>query len=148
MAIAFDHVPHPHIAGRRGSGPPKTADEHIGLNGRIGLMLTTVVGTMWCAYAFALLALIALPNALDGGLFVFIEWLSQSFIQLVLLSVVLVGQNILGRAADRRAEMTYRDADAILTEVLQLQAHLGVQDAATTALLTRLERIEARIASA
>ena len=104
MSISFEHVPHPRIAARRKSGPPKSTDEHVGVNGRIGLVLTTVVGTMWCAYAFALLALLVLPQAAGGGTLALVQWLSQTFIQLVMLSVIMVGQNILSRAADKRSE--------------------------------------------
>ncbi len=139
MSVAFEHVPHPRVAARKKQGPPKIADEHVGPNGRIALLLTTVVGTMWCAYAFAVLALIALPSALGGGLFPLIQWVSQTFIQLVMLSVIMVGQNILGRAADKRADMTYRDAEAILQEAEQIQAHLKAQDEALNALLDRVE---------
>ena len=145
MSIAFEHVQHPRVAERQKSGPPKRADEHVGPNGRIALLLTTVVGTMWCAYAFAVLALIALPSALGGGLFPLIQWVSQTFIQLVMLSVIMVGQNILGRAADKRADMTYKDAEAILQEAEQIQAHLKAQD---EALNTLLDRVEAKLAGA
>ncbi len=68
MSIAFDHQPHPRIAARKKAGPPRSTDEHVGLNGRVALLLTTAVGTMWCAYVFAILAFIALPDALGGGL--------------------------------------------------------------------------------
>jgi hypothetical protein len=61
MSITFEHQPHPWVAERKKSGPPKVADEHVGFNGRVAILVTTVVGTMWCAYAFAVLALIALP---------------------------------------------------------------------------------------
>ena len=145
MSVAFEHVPHPRVAARKKQGPPKTADEHVGSNGRIALLLTTVVGTMWCAYAFAVLALIALPSALGGGLLPLIQWVSQTFIQLVMLSVIMVGQNILGRAADKRADMTYRDAEAILHEAEQIQAHLKAQDEALNALLDRVEAKSRRI---
>ena len=147
MAITFEHVPHPHIAARKKSGPPKTADEHVGVNGRIALSLTTVVGTMWCAYAFAVLALIALPSALqDGSLLAIIQWISQTFIQLVMLSVIMVGQNILGRASDKRAEMTYDDADATFHEAEQIQALLKEQDAAVNALLDKVSQLEQALA--
>ncbi len=145
MSVAFEHVPHPRVAARKKQGPPKSTDEHVGPNGRIALLLTTVVGTMWCAYAFAVLALIALPSALGGGLFPLIQWVSQTFIQLVMLSVIMVGQNILGRAADKRADMTYQDAEAILQEAEQIQAHLKAQDEALNALL---DRVEAKLAGA
>src|SRR5664280_2786946 len=109
MAITFEHVPHPHIAARKKTGPPKTTDESVGFNGKIALGLTTVVGTMWCAYAFAMLALVALPSALsDGSMLAIIQWISQTFVQLVMLSVIMVGQNIMGKASDTRAEMTYK----------------------------------------
>ena len=148
MSIAFEHVPHPRIAERKKSGPPKTTDEHVGFNGKVALALTTVVGTMWCAYAFALLALVALPSALGGGLFAQIQWLSQTFIQLVMLSVIMVGQNILGRASDKRAEMTYKDADATFHESEQIQAHLSIQDAAVNELLDKVAKLESDLAVA
>ena len=149
MAITFEHVPHPHIAARKKSGPPKTTDESVGLNGKIALGLTTVVGTMWCAYAFAVLALVALPSAIkDGSLLAIIQWISQTFIQLVMLSVIMVGQNILGKASDKRAEMTYKDADATLEEAEQIQAHLKVQDEALNTMLDKVAALEAALAKA
>jgi hypothetical protein len=147
MTIEFRHMPHPHVAARKIAGPPKSTDQHLGVNGRIGLVLTTVVGTMWCAYAFALLALLVLPQAAGGGLLAFVQWLSQTFIQLVMLSVIMVGQNILGRAADKRSEMTFQDADATLHEAEQIQAHLKVQDEAMNVLLDKVARLEAALAA-
>ena len=114
--ISFEPQPHPRIAERKKVGPPTTTAEHVGVNGRIALVLTTVVGTMWCAYAFAALALVVLPHAIGGGLLTLVQWLSQTFIQLVMLSVIMVGQNILGRASDKRAAMTYTDASATFHE--------------------------------
>jgi hypothetical protein len=141
MSIEFKHVPHPHIALRKKSGPPKTTDEHVGFNGKIALVLTTVVGTMWCAYAFGLLALVALPSA-TGSPLLLIQWVSQTFIQLVMLSVIMVGQNILSRASDKRADMTYQDADATFHESEQIQAHLLEQDAAINTLLDKILKLE------
>ncbi|MCI0581674.1 MAG: DUF1003 domain-containing protein [Chloroflexi bacterium] len=141
--IEFVHRPHPRIAERRDVEPPSTSEEAVGINGRIALGLTAAVGTMWCAYAFALLALVVLPNALAGGLLPFVQWVSQTFIQLVMLSVIMVGQNILARASDRRSEMTYRDAEATFHEASQIQAHLTAQDEAINALLERVEALQA-----
>ena len=146
MSIAFKHIPHPHIEARKKSGPPKTTDEHVGINGKVALTLTTVVGTMWCAYAFAVLALVALPSALQSGRMLdLIQWISQTFIQLVMLSVIMVGQNILGKASDKRAEMTYNDADATFHEAEQIQAHLAEQDAAVNALLDKVGALEQQL---
>lgn len=146
MRVSFDHQPHPRVAARKKAGPPKTVDEHVGLNGKVALILTTTVGTMWCAYAFAVLALVALPQALGGGLLPLIQWVSQTFIQLVMLSVIMVGQNILSRASDKRADMTYQDAEATFHEAEQIQAHLKAQDDAVNDLLDKVEKLQAALA--
>lgn len=145
MTVRFEHRAHPRIAQRKQVGPPTVAAEHVGLNGRIALALISAVGTMWAAYAFAALALLVLPQAIAGGLLTFVQWLSQTFIQLVMLSVIMVGQNVLGRAADKRAAMTYQDADATFHEAGQIQEHLRQQDAAINALLDKVEKLETAI---
>jgi hypothetical protein len=148
MSIAFQHVPHPHIALRKKSGPPKTTDEHVGINGKVALALTTIVGTMWCAYAFAVLAFFALPSAIQSGsVLQLIQWLSQTFIQLVMLSVIMVGQNILSRASDKRADMTYQDADATFHESEQIQEHLLEQDTAINTLLDKILKLETALSA-
>ncbi len=142
MHISFDHQPHPQIEERTKAGPPTTTAEHVGINGRIALALTAAVGTMWCAYAFAILALLVLPEAIGGGLLPLVQWVSQTFIQLVMLSVIVVGQNILARASDKRAVMTYRDAEATFHEARQIQVHLAAQDAAINALLEKIAELD------
>ncbi len=146
MAVSFEHVPHPRIAARKASGPPKAGDDSGGFNGRFAVLLTRVIGTMWCAYAFAALALIALPSALaSGDMLQLIQWVSQTFIQLVMLSVIMVGQNILSTASDKRADMTYKDADATFHEAGQIQHHLKAQDEALNALLDKVASLEAAL---
>ncbi len=142
MPVNFVRRPHPRITERARSGPPKTTDEHVGFNGRLALALTNGVGTMWAAYAFAALALIALPKAIEGGVFTLVQWVSQTFIQLVMLSVIMVGQNILARAADKRSLMTYQDGEATFHEAEQIQQHLAAQDAAINALLDKIDKLE------
>jgi hypothetical protein len=60
-----------------------------------------------------------------------------------MLSVIVVGQNILARASDKRAVMTYQDADATLNEAEQIQAHLAAQDTALNTLLDKVAKLEA-----
>ncbi len=84
---------------------------------------------MWAAYAFAGLALISLPAALaTRDVRVIVDWVAQTFLQLVLVSVIIVGQNQQTARAEMRAEATYKDATALLHEVQQLQQHLVHQD--------------------
>ena len=130
----YQYVQHPcttlHLTGRAPK-PPKVNDGRVGLNGRIGLAITTLVGTMVCGYVFAIIALISLPSAVTShNLTVIIAWVSSNFLQLVLLPVIIVGQNLQAKAADQRAVQTYQDAEAVLHEAIQIQQHLAVQDKA------------------
>ena len=148
MAI-FKHVPHPHIKARQDQLPVTVDDQHgEGFNGRVALSVTKGVGTMWCAYIFSIIALIGLPSAIQqatsgGGLLPVVQWIAQTFFQLVLLSVILVGQDVQGRASDKRAQQTYDDAEAVLHECLQIQQHLEAQDAALTKLLNPTKDVSA-----
>jgi uncharacterized membrane protein len=83
-------------------------------NERLAVRITRIVGTMWCAYAFAGLALISLPAAIRGGTATLISWIAQTFLQLVLLSIIMVGQNIAAKKSDRQLEQTYRDSEELL----------------------------------
>jgi len=135
-AAIFEHVPHPHIAARKVAGPAKTSDLRVKgkgpigrLNARFGVFITVAVGTMWCAYIFTLLALVSLPAALKShDQIIIVAWIAQTFLQLVLLPIIIVGQNVQAAASDQRAEDTYKDAEAVLHEALQIQAHLQAQD--------------------
>ena len=69
---------------------------------------------MWCAYAFAALALVSLPAAIRGGTATLIAWIAQTFLQLVLLSIIMVGQKIAAEKSDRQLEQTYRDSEELL----------------------------------
>ncbi len=146
MPLNFERIIHPHIAARKAAGAPKVADEYEGgFNARFALILTRGVGTMWGAYVFGVLALVALPDAIKGGMFPLVQWLSQTFIQLVMLSVIMVGQNILGQASDKRADLTYKDTEATFHEAQQIQEHLKAQDEAMNTILDRMEKLEAAL---
>jgi hypothetical protein len=156
-ATHFEYHPHPRTAERAKDGPPTTrktvrrmeVSPVTRFNSKVGLGITRSVGTMWCAYVFAALALVSLPAALmSGSAIVIVSWIAQTFLQLVLLPVIIVGQNIQAAASDDRAAATYKDAGAILEEAKQIQLHLAAQDAATGALLDRIQAIEKQIAAA
>jgi hypothetical protein len=83
-------------------------------NDWLAISITRVVGTMWCAYAFAGLALVSLPAAIRGGTATLIAWIAQTFLQLVLLSIIMVGQKVAAEKSDRQLEQTYCDAEALL----------------------------------
>jgi hypothetical protein len=90
-----------------------------GINQWLALKITGAVGTMWCAYIFAALALVSLPAAIRShDPVVLVSWISQTFLQLVLLSIIIVGQNVIQVASDERAEADH--------ETLQLLHQINV----------------------
>ena len=152
-AIEFVHHPHPHTEQRKLQPPPKVADQHIGLNGRIGAAITRRVGTMWAVYlAFVfMVSWMVLAGFAWGPLhnidpypFAFLLFLGN-IVQLLLMFVIMVGQQVLGAASDKRAVVTYQDAEAILHECLQMQEHLTAQDSVLERTLQRLEHLEASL---
>lgn len=80
-------------------------------NSRLAVIITKAVGSMWCAYAFALFDLISLPDAIKAGTPAIISWVAQTFLQLVLLSIIMVGQNVQAVASDARQAKTFEDAE-------------------------------------
>ena len=93
-------------------------------NDRLAVTITKVVGTMWCAYAFGALALVSLPAAIRGGTATLIAWIAQTFLQLVLLSIIMVGQRVAAEKSDRQLEQTYKDAEALLKINVEIQSLL------------------------
>lgn len=114
MNHSHPHQPHPRIDERQKAGPHLTEHEHLGFNGRLAMIITQAVSTMWCAYLFAGIALISLPAALAAGTAAIVSWVAQTFLQLVLLSVIMVGQKVAAQASDKQALQTFRDAEALL----------------------------------
>ena len=85
-------------------------------NTRIAVGITKSVGSMWCAYVFALIALISLPAAIASGQsLVIVSWIAQTFLQLVLLPIIIVGQNVQAAASDARAESDHETLLSIHT---------------------------------
>jgi len=71
MSSIFTHIPHPHIHRRKQQACLSAAELHrrdaVGkFNSMLAIKITGAVGTMWCAYVFALLALVSLPAAVTS----------------------------------------------------------------------------------
>ncbi len=145
--MAYEYKEHPHIEARKARGPAvskrhQASKAKLGLNERIGLAVTKRVGTMWAAYLFFGLSLVSLPAAISSGNeIVIVSWIAQTFLQLVLLPIIIVGQNIQAKASDERAIATYEDAGAILEEARQIQEHLKAQDVTIAALTAQLKKL-------
>ena len=150
MPKIYTPTVHPRIEQRKRQGPIKVRDVMkkdstiARFNTWVAVKVTKGVGTMWCAYAFAALALVSLPAAImSRNPVLIVSWISQTFLQLVLLSIIIVGQNVLAAASDKRAEATYEDADAVLHTALQIQDHLAVQDGEIEKIVASLAGLKA-----
>ena len=149
MANIYEYIRHPRVTELARLGHPikvndlrrtRSNNVFVRFNATFGLRITLVVGTMWCAYAFTVLALFALPSAIKQGTYFIIVWLSSSFLQLVLLPIIIVGQNIQAAASDKRAEETYKDAEALLQISDDLQKLLKQNTALTEEIHTALHK--------
>src|SRR4051794_26563971 len=109
----MEHQPDPYLEFRKKYLRPLQKRE-TRFNDWLAIHITNVVGTMWCAYAFACLAFISLPAAIRGGTATLISWIAQTFLQLILLSIIMVGQKIASEKSDRQLEQTYRDSEELL----------------------------------
>lgn len=127
---------HPHFGFTRlGHAVHRRAVDHLPVhnayarfNKRVAIAVTSAVGSMTCAWLFCVLALVSLPAVLTQafslhvfpswlvgvGLIALVAWIAQTFFQLVLLSVIIVGQNIQAEASDARAARTFEDSEVIV----------------------------------
>jgi hypothetical protein len=92
---------------------------------KLGVKITTAVGTMWAAIAFSLLALVSLPAAIaSGNTLVIVSWLAQTFLQLVLLPIIMVGQAVQARKTEKRDNETHQAVMAAHSETQQILREL------------------------
>jgi hypothetical protein len=127
-ARTLDHLPREHWYDRA--------------NSWLAVRITRGVGTMWCAYAFTGIALISLKATLsEHSVNADIQWVAQTFLQLVLLSVIIVGQNIGAKASDARAAKTLEDCE-LIADRLNLETRGGI-----TEILNQIGEIRAGVAA-
>ncbi|HVH64233.1 MAG TPA: hypothetical protein VNA65_11605 [Candidatus Dormibacteraeota bacterium] len=95
------------------------------LNTWLAVTITKRVGTMWAAYVFTLIAIGGAVAVITNSAF----WIavsiliSQTFLQLVLLPIIIVGQNVISESQDARAEadhITLTTLHAINVQQLKL----------------------------
>lgn len=127
----------PHFGHTRDGVPvhARTADHHPAetgwqrFNKRVAGAITARVGTMNCFWLFCVLALCSLPSVLSqfapfarvfpgwmikASIIALVAWVAQTFIQLVLLPALMVGQNLQNEAADARAAKTFEDIEIVV----------------------------------
>lgn len=123
----FEHKLHPHT-------PVNVNEQHArelqGINDRIAVFLTRTVGSMQMAYLFiclALVGLLAILGVLSPIVALLVAWLSQTLIQLVLLPVIMVGQNVLNRKSELQTEEAFNTTKKSYHDIEQIMQHLDAQ---------------------
>ncbi len=127
----FQHNPFPHKP-RNVNELHKEEQAAEGFNTAIAVFLTTRVGTMWAAYSFAVLAivgLLAILGVLSPTVALLVAWGSQTFIQLVMLPIIMVGQNVLGRKSELQADEAFNTTMKTYHDIEEIIQHLSAQDA-------------------
>jgi hypothetical protein len=133
----------PHVVRFDPRAIKRAVGEVEGFNAKFAVVITRSVGTMACAYVFALIAFISLPailiqaNVLTNkdvptfftrpGLILIVAWIAQTFLQLVLLSIIMVGQSVQSAASDVRAAKQFADTETILDR-LDVNTAGGIKD--------------------
>lgn len=77
-------------------------------NARLAAGITRRVGTMWTAYLFTTLSLVSAPAAFrTHDPIIIVGWVAQTFLQLVLLPIIIVGQNQQGASVELKIDETH-----------------------------------------
>jgi len=114
--------------------------ERLSKNERIALIITRHVGTMWAAYLFGALTLISLPAAIASqNSLVIVAWIAQTFLQLVLLPIIIVGQNLQGKHSEARAEADFEVNTKAEREIETILQHLEYQNDLILQILRKVE---------
>lgn len=121
----YTHIPHPHIPQKVTIA--KAEQALTGFNMKIAVAITKGLGTMICAYIFAILAIIGFPG-FGATPTQYVQWVSQTFIQLVALSVLAVGQQVLSKHGELMAEEQYKTTISTYHDIEQVMNHLSAQD--------------------
>ena len=127
----FEHEHHPYQP-RNVNLVHEAEQKAAGVNTRIAVGLTKSVGTMWTAYTFAALAvvgLLAILGLLSPIVALLVVWISQTFLQLTLLPIIMVGQNVLGRKSELQADEQFNTTMTSYNDIEQVMQHLSAQDA-------------------
>lgn len=123
----FTHQPHKH---QPVNVNEQHAAERLSLNDRIAVWTARHVGSMFCAYAFFIIGLGTFLAALSGNIVLALvaSAFSGNLLQLVLLPIIMVGQNVQARHSELQAEETYHTTQQIFEDAEQAAKHLDAQD--------------------
>ena len=128
--ILFRHEPHQHQP-RNVNKLQATEQASEGFNTRLAVALTKYTGTMWTAYLFAGIGIGSLVGVFTNSVFLALLFgsISSYFLQLVLLPIIMTGQNVLGRRSELQADEAFKTTMSTYHDIEQIMQHLLAQDA-------------------
>ncbi len=102
---------------------------------KIALAATSVVGTMY--FFFFCLIMVTVPLIFPPTMKV-VQYISSGYLQLILLPLIMVGQNLQNRHTETRAENDYQVNMKAEREIEHVFKHLEYQNAILIALMRKL----------
>jgi hypothetical protein len=104
----------------------------------LAVKITNSVGTMWCAYAFLIIDLFMLPPVIKANsVMIWVTYIAQTVLQLVLLPIIMVGQNVIQSQNEAKADTDHKT----LTYLATLQDEQMKELKNQTEMLVRLEEL-------
>ena len=132
MAAEHSQVTHPRdLLGKDLKGIAK-------FNAWIAVKITNGVGTMWCAYAFFCIDLLMLPPVIQSNsVMVWVTYVAQTVLQLVLLPIIMVGQNVIQAQNEAKADTDHKTLTYLATLQDEQMQELKIQ----TEILLKLQEL-------
>ena len=82
----------------------------------LAVKITNGVGTMWCAYAFLVLDLFMLPPVIKAhSIMIWVTYIAQTVLQLILLPIIMVGQNVIQAQNESKANVDHKTLTYLAT---------------------------------
>ncbi len=109
----------------------------------LAVKITDGVGTMWCAYAFLILDLFMLPPVIKANtITLWVTYIAQTVLQLVLLPIIMVGQNVIQTQNESKAETDHRTLTYLATLQDEQMEELKIQTEILKKLNGETQKIE------
>lgn len=113
------------------------------INDWLAVKCTLMMSNMWAAYIFLIISMISLPAAIAShDPFIIVSWISQSFLQLVLLPVILIGGSLLSQSSEARAEQDHLAVMEIVKDIHEMMIEETDEGTDLKDILARLTVIE------
>lgn len=137
MSLLHIENPHPHVV-----HPEELLKKELTgitrFNDHLAVKITKAVGTMWCAYAFLILDLFMLPPVIKANsIMIWVTYIAQTVLQLVLLPIIMVGQNVIQSQNEAKADTDHKTLTYLATLQDEQMGELKHQ----TEILVRLEQL-------